>query len=109
MRKGRTDSLGRRLAPRERRKELLQAALCLAHAVGYQNVTREKLAEAAGCSPSLISASLGTIVQMRRAIMSAAVDARDLRVIAQGLVVGEAKAKSAPAELKAAAAASVGK
>ena len=76
---------------------LLDHALTLSIEHGYSKVTRHMIAERAGCSPALIPQLFGTMPQLRRAIMSAAVARRELRVIAQGLVAGDSKAQRAPA------------
>jgi hypothetical protein len=79
---------------------VLNHALKMAHDVGYQNVTRESLATASGVSAGLISKYFGTMVGLRRAIMSAAVAHGLLVIIAQGLACGDAKAKAASRETK---------
>ena len=86
-----------------RREEILACALRLAHATVYTHITREELALACDCAPATISLHLGTIQQMRREIISAAIAQRDLVVIAQGIVANEPKAKGAPDEIKRAA------
>ena len=79
---------------------ILTHALTLAHVCGYQSVTRSALAEVSGVPAGTISSYFGTMVQLRRAIMSAAVDRRDLVVIAQGLAAGDSKAQAASRKLK---------
>ena len=74
---------------------ILDLALHMAAEHGYDRITREMIAAEVECSPALISKLFGTMHQMRRAIMSAAVARRDLKVIAQGLVAGDSKAKRA--------------
>lgn len=88
---------------RDRADELLNHAIALAHCHGYQNVTRDALATAAACSPALISAYFGTMTKLRRAIMSAAIARNDLKIIAQGLAVGDAKARAVTTRVKRAA------
>ena len=88
---------------RDRADELLNHAIAIAHRDGYQNVTREALASAASCSPSLVSAYFGTMLKLRRAIMSAAIARNDLKIIAQGLAAGDAKARAVTARVKRAA------
>ena len=92
-----------RRIPIERKAEILDHAILVARTVGFQNVTREAIAESAQCSPGLVSRYFGTMRQLRRAIMSAALVRSDLIILAQGLVAGEAKAKSAPEITKRAA------
>jgi len=77
------------------REDILRAALELARVVGYQQVTRDALAAASNTSAGLISSRFGTMVQLRRAIMSAAVAQGDRVVLAQGLAAGDPKARAA--------------
>lgn len=89
--------------PASRKTEILDAALTLARNIGYQAITRDALADVARCSPATISVYFGTMPRLRRAIMSAAVARDDMIVIAQGLAVGDVKARAATAEQKRAA------
>ena len=91
------------MQPAARKAEILSAALTVAGEVGYQRVSREAIAARADCSPGLVSAYFGTMPALRRAIMSAAIARRDLVVLAQGLAVGDSKARCAPETLKRAA------
>lgn len=78
--------------PDERKQEVMDAALALARESHYSLVTREAVAERAGCATGTVSRLYGTMPQFRRAIMSAAVARLDLRVIAQGIAAREPKA-----------------
>lgn len=86
--------------PDERKQEVMDAALALARESNYSYVTREAVAERAGCATGTVSRLYGTMPQFRRAIMSAAVARQDLRVIAQGIAAGEPKALAAKPQLK---------
>jgi AcrR family transcriptional regulator len=88
---------------RERTAQILAAALKLAAKHGYQRITREAIAEAANVSPALVSHHMGTMDQMRRAIMREAVRIECLPVIAQGLVARDRHAGKAPDHLRQAA------
>lgn len=79
---------------------IMDLALHLAVLHGYDRITREMLSAEVECSPALISKLFGTMPQLRRAIMSAAVARSELRVIAQGLVAGDSKAKRATATVQ---------
>lgn len=79
--------------------ELLAAGLALAERIGFANITRQNLAAAADVSPALVSLRLGTMPQVHRSIMRAAVRGQCLRVIAQGLAVKAPAAMRAPQEL----------
>lgn len=86
--------------PETRKDELLDTALVLARLVGYTNVQRADIAERCQCSVGTVSKYFGTMANLKRAIISAAIVREDLIVIAQGIVAGEAKAKAAKPELK---------
>jgi AcrR family transcriptional regulator len=95
-----------RVEPSLRRDQLLNVALTVAVEIGYNNLTREAIAERAKppVSPSLISAYFGTIKQLKRVIMRAAVRQKIPEIVAQGLVLKDAHAMKAPQELKTRAA-----
>jgi AcrR family transcriptional regulator len=96
-----------RMSRRARHDEIMAAALRLAADVGYTHVTRDDIALAAGCSPALVSEIFGTVKNLRRAMMRAAVANHVLPVIAQGLALRDPHALRAPAELRAEAAGSI--
>lgn len=89
----------------ERTEHILAVALRLAAADGWRALTRESIALAAGVSPALVSARLGTMDQLRRSVMRAAVRERCARVVAEGLACGDKHARKADAELRELAAA----
>jgi hypothetical protein len=74
------------------KSKILDAALMLARNDNYLNLSRTCVAEAANCAPATISRLFGTMVNFRRAVMSAAVARNDLVVIAQGLIAKDTKA-----------------
>lgn len=84
---------------KETTRDLLAAGVVLAERIGFTNVTRLNLAEAAAVSPALVSLRLGTMKQVHRSIMRAAVKGQSLRVIAQGLAVKDPAAMKAPQDL----------
>lgn len=86
--------------PVERQREILDAAIRIAHKRGYSNVTREETAYLAGCSTGTVSRLYGTMVQFRRAIVSAAIARKDYKLIAQALTAREPKAMSLPESVK---------
>lgn len=83
-----------------RRDDILSAAVRLSATKGYLHVTRDDIALAAGCSPALVSNCLGTMVQLRRAIMGAAIANEVLPVIAQGLAAKDKRAQKVSVELQ---------
>jgi AcrR family transcriptional regulator len=96
-----------RMNPDERRAEVLDAALRTAAAVGFMRMTREDVARAAGCTPGLVSARLGTMKRLRDEVMKAAVRREVLPVIGEGIALRHPHAIKAPADLQKRAAASL--
>lgn len=89
-----------RKAPAVRRQEILAAALSLAEARGYQNVTRDEIAHAAGVSGSSVQYHFRTVDQLRRELLDYAVQVEALLVIAQGLALGGLQAKGLSHDLR---------
>lgn len=80
--------------------EILAAALKLAAAKGYREVTREAVAGAVNISPALVSVRLGTMPDFRRHLMRYAIRVKCLPVIAQGLAARDRHARKASDELR---------
>ena len=80
----------------ERDEQLLAAAARIACDVGYMQITREAVAEAAGVSPAVISHRFGTMVNFKRDLMRYAIRKQVLPIVAQGLAVGDRFARRAP-------------
>ncbi len=89
------------------RDTILTAAVRVAVVRGYRHMTRAEIAAEAGCSEAQVSAVLGTMVQLRRACLGAAIANEVLPVIAQGLAAGDPRARRAPREIQELAAASL--
>lgn len=89
-----------RLDPNERADMLLQTALELAARNGWRTLTHAAVAQAAGVSPGLVVARLGTKPQMLRDVMRAAVRQRVARVVAEGLALRDRQALKADAALR---------
>lgn len=85
---------------RERLTVILTAALKIAAKDGYQRITREAIANTAGVSEALVTYHLGTMPELRRAVMREAVRAECLPVIAQGLTARDRHALKAPRDLQ---------
>ena len=85
-----------------RKAQLLALALDLAEDVGLDNVTRNLLAERAGCSRGRI-ANFWKNGEFRDAVMQAAVDQSRLYVIAQGIALRHPIAEAAPLAVRRAA------
>ncbi len=93
-----------RANPELRRDQILGVALEQAKTVGYHKVTRDSIAEGAGVSMGLVTRYFGTMVQLKRAVMRAAIARSVPEVVAQGLANGDPQARKASPELKALAA-----
>ncbi len=93
-----------RANPELRKDHILNVAVKMAKASGYNKITRDKVAEGAGVSMGLVTRYFGTMGQLKNAIMRRAVKQGVAEIIAQGLANGDDHAKRAPAELKAEAA-----
>lgn len=94
----------KRLHPDDRKQQILTAAIKVAgRPGGWGKLTRDAVAREAGCAEGLVSKYFGTMIAFRRSIMRAAIQARNLAVVAQGLAAGDTNAQKAPPELKAAA------
>jgi len=74
-----------RVNPEDRRAHLVDKALLLSKAYGFERITRLQLSKFAGVSASLVSQHF-TMVQLRQAILERAIEVEDLDVIAQGWV-----------------------
>ena len=86
--------------PIHEREVLMSAALIVAARYGYQNMSRDQIADEAKCSTGLISKYFGTMPQLRRAVMRAAVVRGNHTVLAQGLAAGDANAQEASGKSK---------
>jgi AcrR family transcriptional regulator len=93
--------------PKDRRKEILAAALRMSVNYGYQRVTRADIAGAAKCSEALVSHYFSTMVTMRRAIMREAIAKREYAIVAQGLAMADRQAQKAPQTIRDGALASM--
>lgn len=90
-----------RRLPKDRKEELLAAALALAEKQGYTNVSRAAIAAQCGVSEALLSHHFGTMIEFRRTLMRYAIRKENLAVVLQGLVAKDARAIKAPELLRA--------
>ncbi len=89
----------------DRDSRILNAAMECAEADGYQWITREQVAAAAGVSVGTINTAYGTMRELKRAVLTAAVERRNLALIAQGLADRHSIVMEAPEALRREAAA----
>lgn len=96
-----------RMSNASRIESILDAALRLASVNGYYSLTLQQVAREADCSHGLVSHHFQNAAKMRKAVLRAAIDRRNLRVVLQGMVMRDPVAMRAPRELKQAAMATV--
>lgn len=89
-----------KLEPKDREAQILAAAVAQAIQHGYQNIERQKIADAAGVSPALVSKYLGTMTNVKRDVLRYAVRNRILPIIAQGLAMKDKQAMKAPEQVR---------
>jgi len=89
-----------RTNPKDRKQQILNAAISVARDKNYSTITREDIANRAQVSTGSVARYFGTMCQVRRAIMRAAIQKEILPIIAQGLVGNDKNAEKAPAQLK---------
>ena len=90
----------KRNSPTLRRKQILNVAVNLAKTKGYHKTTRDEIAKESGIAAGLVSHYFGTMVNLRRDIIRAAIAQEIPEIIAQGLANNDDHAKKAPKELK---------
>jgi len=90
----------KRLDVEVRKTQILDAAVILATEHGYTKVSRDAIATAANCSVGLVSLHFGTMLLLKRAIVSAAIDRENLTIIAQAIVERHPKINNASDDLK---------
>lgn len=86
--------------PRLRKKQIINIAIDIAREKGLNNLSRSELSNRAKCSPALIHSHFGTMNQLKRQIMRAAIQQEIIEIIAEGLGNNDPQACKAPAELK---------
>lgn len=90
-----------RMLPAARKADILTAALAVAaEPGGWAALTRKGVADRAQCAEALVSRYFGTMPQLRRAVMRAAVTSEYIPVIAQGLAAGDKQAQKIRSSLK---------
>jgi len=91
----------KRLPEEVRKSQILDAALTEAQECGYQWITRDAIAVRAGVSTGLVTRHWSTMIQLKRAVLRAAIDREVLPIIAQGLADKNPHTANIPDALKA--------
>lgn len=79
---------------------ILEAAIEAAKVEGYQWITRDRVAEAAGVSPGTVNTAYGTMPDLKRAVLRAAVERGIWEIVAQGLADRHPIIMDAPPEIR---------
>lgn len=93
-----------RANPILRKEQILDVAIELARKDGCHKITRDNIAHKAGVSEGLVSSYFGTMSNLKRSVMRAAIARGIPEIIAKGLANNDPYARKASAELKALAA-----
>ena len=83
-----------------KRENVLIVATSLASSVGYQNITREDVAQSAFTSAGTVSGLFGSMEQLKQEVVKFAIANACLPVIAQALAARNKLAMCIPDELK---------
>lgn len=97
----------KRMRPNERRDMILNAALELAGSKSYTTITRDEIADHAGVAVGLVTKYFGTMPNLKRDVMRAAIRYEHLPIIAHGIAIHDPHAMKAPPALKRRAVASL--
>lgn len=81
---------------------ILDAAIELALAHGYQNITREQVAYRAGVAVGTVNNAYATMIGLKRAVLQAAVDRSIVEIVAQGRADQSPITRDIPDDLKSA-------
>lgn len=89
----------RRELPAVRRAEIIEAALRLARRVGAQGLVRDRIAEEAGISSSLLHRHFGSMDLMREVIIQTAFQRSEVDVLYKSLSIADFKKLNTSSEL----------
>lgn len=96
-----------RLAPEDRKRQIVAAAVRLAAKKGFAGVTREAIADAAHVSVGLVSHYCGGMDGLRKAVVDEAIRTQNVKLLGQALLVQDPAARRAPPDLRRQAIASL--
>lgn len=85
---------------KDRDNRILNAAMSIAEIEGYLLITRDAVAKLAECAPATVNNAYGSMRGLRRAVLSAAVERRNLVIVAQGLADRHEIILKAPEDLR---------
>lgn len=76
------------------------AAMFIAENEGFNNITREAIAQKGGVSTGAVSNAFGTMIKLKRTVMRHAIQDEVLSIIADGLGVRDKTAMKADSHIK---------
>ena len=96
------------LSPEVRSNQILSAAVRVVRDMGWEGLTRDRVAEEAECAVGTINNIYGTMDDLRDAVMTEAINIIEngdhcdeiIKVVSHGLANGDKIAKSAPRMVK---------
>lgn len=95
--------MSKKMKPKDRKMQILEAALHVAERDGYLKMQRSDIALKAGVTDSLVTTYFKTMTNVRRLVMRHAVKNLHYNIIAQGIANKDAHALKASDEIKLAA------
>jgi len=75
-----------RINPKHRQKLILDAAVKLSSMIGYENITRDAVAEIADVSSPLVGKYFGRMSELKNAVIREAIIQENVQIIAQGII-----------------------
>ena len=89
-----------RTAPELRKQQIINIAILVAIKTGYQNLTRDNIMQKANITTGVITQRFGTICNLKKLVLSTAIQQRQLTIIAQGVANNDKQTHSLPLTLK---------
>ncbi len=77
--------MSKRMIPADRKASILEAAIVAAQQQSFTGMRMQHVSAAAECSNALVVSYFGTMTQLRRAVMRAAIKRELLPIIANGV------------------------
>lgn len=98
-----------RMAPADRKEQLLTVAITIAERVGYNKLNRLMIVKELDgeVTDGLVNRYFGQRHSLRQAVLYAGIERGNLTILAQGLALGDSYARTAPAKMRKEAAAVV--
>lgn len=84
----------------DRDQKVLEAAIAEAREQGYQFITREAVAARSGVSVGGVNNAFGTMLELKRAVLRAAIEREILPIVAEGIAMGSPVVSEIPPELR---------